>query len=185
MDRKIMTRNEYYVKHRILNKEQYEFVQRKLLRFLPDSVLDVGGGHYFLSPLSGYYCKRRVLLDVREKKQFGEELLDAASIEFIEVDVLKYHGDLFAKNEFDLLVCTEVLEHLEDPGAFVKKIFDFAKVKIFTVPYRWGPLPGHLHNGITIEKFISWFPVEPDEIYIFKKKIAGSKILGAIFKGGQ
>jgi len=60
---------------------------------------------------------------------------------------------------FDLLLCNQVIEHVENPAAFMKKMIETATISIISAPYDWpdcGEQCGHVTNNITPEMFAEW-----------------------------
>jgi SAM-dependent methyltransferase len=41
------------------------------------------------------------------------------------------------QQRFDLVLCSQVVEHVTDPRAFVQKLLEVSKTLIVSVPYRW------------------------------------------------
>jgi hypothetical protein len=66
-------------------------------------------------------------------------------------------------NHFDLVLCLQVLEHVEDPAAFASKLFRTGRIVIVSVPYKWAPdrAPGHRHDPVDEEKLRQWTGREP------------------------
>ena len=60
---------------------------------------------------------------------------------------------------YDLIVCSQVVEHVDKPRQFVQKILSMTKhVAIISVPYNWRPCKNchHKTHYITSEKMKSW-----------------------------
>src|SRR5262245_50534513 len=79
----------------------------------PDSVLDVGAGEGFMLELLRYK-------NVGKKLEGIEYMDDAIKLgKKMHPDVTIKKGDIYnlpyKDNTFDLIMCTEVLEHLDDP----------------------------------------------------------------------
>ena len=60
---------------------------------------------------------------------------------------------------FDVVVSMQVVEHVDDPGAFVKKLLRAGKVVIVSVPYKWpdcGARCSHKSHDISFETMRRW-----------------------------
>lgn len=103
---------------------------KKVLPKVRGKVLDVGCGqspykHLFTSGKTEYYA-----IDIVESGQFGYENSES----------LKFDGQRipFSDESFDYFLCTEVLEHLEEPQKLVDEIYRVLKSKaagVITVPW--------------------------------------------------
>lgn len=86
---------------------------------------------------------------------------------------------------YDLVICSQVLEHVEDPTTFLKKLIHTGKTTIVSVPFMWGPCNGchHLHNHIREDTVLQWAkPHSP--IYtaiVQERRGAGTKRLLMVF----
>lgn len=129
-----------YTKHTHKNPIQkllislfYTYVLKELKALQPDTILDVGCGEGFTL---------RKLKDAKiGKKLEGIEYLDRA----IELgkkenpDITIKKGTIYTlpykDNSFDVVVCTEVLEHLEEPEKALQELIRVSKKHILlTVP---------------------------------------------------
>ena len=56
------------------------------------------------------------------------------------------------------LPCLQVLEHIPDPTAFARKLFECGQVVIVSVPYRWeaGACSEHIHDPVDERKLREW-----------------------------
>ncbi|HEY7518821.1 MAG TPA: hypothetical protein VIE36_11070 [Methylomirabilota bacterium] len=126
----------------------YAEVLRLARRYGPDarSVLDVGSMH---SPfiLQFDWIAEKTSLDVRP----GARLRGCTCLQgdFLTYDV---------PGPFDLVVCLQVLEHLEAPTPFVQKLLDTGATVIVSVPYRWphGKSPNHVQDPVDEAKLRRW-----------------------------
>lgn len=60
---------------------------------------------------------------------------------------------------FDVVTSMQVVEHVDDPGAFVKKLLGAGKVVIISVPYKWpdcGARCSHKSHDISFETMRRW-----------------------------
>jgi len=118
---------------RLLIDFQFKTIYDDLKKFLPEvkgKVLDVGCGsnpykHLFTSQ-GVWYCG----IDIYEAGWFGYENSQS----------LKFDGQRipFSDESFDYCLCTEVLEHVEEPQKLVDEIYRVLKSKaggVITVPW--------------------------------------------------
>lgn len=95
-------------------------------------------------------------------------------------------GDFLAfepAQPFDLVLCLQVLEHLDDPQRFAQKLFDTGRVVIISVPYQWpeGFCLEHLQDPIDEPKLVSWTRRSPvDKAIVTDDRLA--RIIG-VFEG--
>ena len=59
---------------------------------------------------------------------------------------------------FDLVLCLQVLEHLESPQPFAQKLLATGKIIIISVPYKWraGYCKWHVQDPVDDDKLLSW-----------------------------
>jgi hypothetical protein len=84
---------------------------------------------------------------------------------------------------YDLVLCLQVLEHLDDPRRFAQKLFDTGRVVIISVPYQWpaGFCLEHLQDPIDEAKLVGWTEQAPiDRAIVTDDRLA--RIVG-VFKG--
>lgn len=117
------------------------------------SILDVGsGGMDVISHCSHIPCK--VSLD----EQYP--LSNVGGIEAIRQDFLKYEP----KEDFDIVCCFQVLEHIRDVEIFCQKLLRLSRnLLIVSVPYMWetGRCKNHVQDPIDYDKLVGWFGYEP------------------------
>lgn len=67
--------------------------------------------------------------------------------------------DYAPSQRFDVALCSQVLEHVPEAGAFAAKLFAIADKVLITVPYKWSArrrTPGHVHDPVDEEKLARW-----------------------------
>jgi hypothetical protein len=136
----------------------YWEVVRLAGEYVPEghALIDVGAGETdVVRAIKGF--KRRVMLDshpIRPKR----------GVEIVTADFAEYQPD----TEFDLVLCLQVLEHLETPEPFARKLFEIGRTVIISVPYRWPEdlWPWHLHDPVDEAKLERWTGRQPTEIRI-------------------
>jgi hypothetical protein len=86
--------------------------------------------------------------------QKGAKEKQADSVEFIKADWMEFKE----KEKYDLLLCSQVVENVPDPAAFLKKLITAAKTSIISVPYRWRPCGkcNHISNNISLDTIQTW-----------------------------
>lgn len=59
---------------------------------------------------------------------------------------------------FDVVICSEVVEHIRDAAPFVQKLLTLGLVVVLSVPYRWDACDGchHEHDDISLAQVSRW-----------------------------
>ncbi len=154
----------------------YTTAIRYAQRFAPwaRSVLDVGSANCeYISQLD--WVPDRVRIDL-------QAIVPIEGVETLQGDFMSYDPG----RRFDLVMCLQVLEHLENPEAFAHRLLDFGKVVIISVPYRWPPRPlsSHVQDPVDREKLLSWTGRPWLKMKIVKgRKRKSPRRLVAVFKG--
>ena len=119
-------------------------------------VIDVGAGPTHLLHRLDWFA-HRVALD---RFYFPAR----RGIDVVQADFLVYQPD----RRFDLVLCLQVLEHLEDPARFARRLFAMGRTVIITVPYRWaaGLYSPHVQDPVDEAKLRSWTERAPLETRI-------------------
>ena len=83
-------------------------------------------------------------------------------ITYVAGDFMKKE-EFAGEKEFDLVLCTQVVEHLSDPASFIRKMMKIGdRVLVsttFNLPH--GVIEGHVQDPIDLDKFVSWFGDDP------------------------
>jgi ubiquinone/menaquinone biosynthesis C-methylase UbiE len=138
----------------------------------PKSILDVGAGEGFtLQKLKDYHIGEKLegIEYMDEAIQFAKELHPQVVIKKGDIYKLPYKD-----NSFDLVICSEVLEHLEDPGKGLEELKRVSKrycllsvpnEPFFTIQrflrgknvFKLGDHPEHIQHwsSNSFEKFVS------------------------------
>ena len=149
----------------------YTKVTKYILREPFDSILDAGCGEGMtLQKLRGYLPRNVTAFDLNHDcVHYTSAWFPGANITSQDILHLPYD-----KEEFDLVICLEVLEHLERPDLALKSLKRVARNRlIFSVPYEpwfqvgsflrgkylkyWGNHPEHINHWSpnTFEQFLS------------------------------
>ena len=133
------------------------------------SIVDVGS---FYTPFINRFgwIEEKVSLDLR----LG--YLEGARV--IRADFYKWKPD----KKYDLVICLQVLEHLEKPEIFARKLLKTGRVVIISVPYKWkrGLYHRHIQDPVDEKKIIKWVGKNWKEHLIVEDN--GLKRLIAVFK---
>jgi len=147
-------RDEYYAKAVML-----------LVKYVPApaTVLDVGGnvsgGCKYLDWLpAGYTC-------TSVEYAAGNEAIPGVTV---------YHEDFMsweAPATYDAVMCLQVLEHVDDPWRFTRKLFSLAPRRIISVPYMWPEeqCEYHQHDPVDEIKLQTWTRYPPHHQYFVDK----------------
>lgn len=150
------TRRSYWKKRRHL--KYYREVVRLAREYVPEghALIDVGAGETdVVRALQGF--QRRVVLDVHP-------IRPKRGVEIATTDFMQYEPD----TRFDLVLCLQVLEHLEEPAPFARKLFEIGRTVIISVPYQWpeGAWPWHVQDPVDEAKLERWTGRQPTELRI-------------------
>ena len=98
------------------------------------------------------------------------------AIESVVADFMEYKVKDYS---YDLLICSQVLEHVPDPSAFMKKLIQTANTSIISVPYKWpdcGKSCNHKTDQIDYEMILEWSkPHIPIYSSIVQEKLEGGR----------
>ena len=93
----------------------------------------------------------RVSLDINKP-------YSGAGVRTVVADFLKWAPD----KRYDVALCLQVLEHIDDAASFASKLYGLADHLVVSVPYKWKESnAGHVQDPISLSKFIAWFPSPP------------------------
>jgi hypothetical protein len=86
-------------------------------------------------------------------------------------------------HRFDLVLCLQVLEHLEEPQPFASKLLETGNIVIVSVPYKWrkGYCKWHLQDPVDEAKLLSWTKKEWLRRVVVEDD--GAERLIAVFEG--
>lgn len=135
------------------------------------SALDVGAREAELLQWLDWF-ERRVALDV-------DPIPARPGVETVTADFGEFEPDAC----FDLVLCLQVLEHLQEPESFARKLLETGRTVIVSVPHRW---PGwvtdeHLHDPVDEAKLRRWTGRDPIETSIVED--LGMERLICVYRG--
>jgi hypothetical protein len=136
------------------------------------SALDVGAGDTELVRWLDW-IPLRVALDPRPADP-------VPNVERVVANFLDYRPP----RTFDLVICLQVLEHLEDPVTFLRKLLSTGRTVIVSVPYRWpkGLAPRHVQDPVDEAVLTRWAGRDPVESRVVHNARAR---LVAVFRGSD
>jgi 2-polyprenyl-3-methyl-5-hydroxy-6-metoxy-1,4-benzoquinol methylase len=137
-----MSTNNNYEYNRIADRKRVDFIAKVLSQSLPSNarILDVGCGNGVISRHLGKLGYNVLGIDVSEKTiEMAKAATTLPNVQFMK----KSAEELVASGEkYDAVICSEVLEHLQDPGALLsvlsQSLAENGKL-IVTVPNGKGP----------------------------------------------
>lgn len=150
-----MNVNRYYESRKEFN--YYKKIIEVLEGLEYESILDVGASRSPILENLGPNVEK-VLLDINTIPSLD-------GIRNIQDNFFTWTPD----KHYDIVLCLQVLEHLEDPTTFAQKLFTVArKTVIISVPYRWqkGTCKWHIQDPVTLEKFHKWTGRPPSQQFI-------------------
>ena len=93
----------------------------------------------------------------------------------ISVDFFKFEPP----KRYDLALCLQVLEHIQDATSFAQKLFQIADRVMITVPYKWreGANKWHVQDPVDFDKLHRWTDREPLISAIIQERRGARRIL--------
>jgi 2-polyprenyl-3-methyl-5-hydroxy-6-metoxy-1,4-benzoquinol methylase len=133
---------EIYTYDRFADIKRLEFIRKNLFSTLPANgrVLDVGCGNGIISlqlGKDGFNIKGIDVSDKAIQKAQANNPFANVTFEVADAEKLKASGETF-----DAIVCSEVLEHLNNPGRLLRELIPILKdtgILLVTVPNGLGP----------------------------------------------
>ena len=112
-------------------------------------------------------CDKKFLLDIKNKyKRYQKLKIAKKNIIFIEKSIY----DIDYTNQFDICICLQTLEHLENPERAFQIIHKASKkYTIISLPYKWrSGTKGHIHHNIDEQLIKEWTKLDPIQSYLTK-----------------
>lgn len=142
-------KEEYWLERRKFNYYQAAFNFCQRYGSSAQSVLDVGAANtQFIQWLD--WIPKRTALDLVPPPPLE-------NIQTIGGDFLSWRPT----NYYDLLTCLQVLEHLEYPDYFARKLLYIGRTVVVSVPFNWPrhECQWHRQDPVDLRKLESWFGV--------------------------
>jgi len=126
----------------------YQETLKLAKKYAPDAetVIDVGSHNtQFLTLVD--WIPSKTAIDLRRRPSIP-------GVMGIQGDFMQFGPE----NRFDLVLCLQVLEHLDSPALFTQKLLEIGKTVVITVPYKWpkGLCPSHCQDPVDEDKLLSW-----------------------------
>ena len=108
----------------------------------------------------------RFLVNEKTNTYFGLDIADASRFDYDRTDITHFDGNIipFADNYFENIMCTEVLEHVEEYQTLVDEVYRVLKPggsAIFTIPwsarYHYIPYDYFRYTPSSLQKIFSKF----------------------------
>ncbi len=128
--------------NRIADLKRLDFIRKNLVKGVPadGAILDVGCGNGIISLQLGKDGFNILGIDVSEKAiEKAKDTNPFTNVSFAVADAEKLKA---SGQSYDAIICSEVLEHLHQPGNFLKELYDILNdngILIVTVPNGTGP----------------------------------------------
>lgn len=136
-------------KHMLYYKSVFQYVA--VAGFTARSAIDVGSASAEYLQWFGWIPERTLLDFAIPSRPDGITCIETDFYDFRPVE------------KYDIALCCQVLEHVDDPHRFCSKLKEVAERLVITVPYKWsGNAPGHIHDPVDEEKLRLWMGVAPN-----------------------
>lgn len=82
------------------------------------------------------------------------------------------------EKKFDLAMCLQVLEHIDDAERFAQKLFAIGNHVIISVPYKWpkGHTKSHVQDPVDEEKLRSWTHRDPSHLLLVPEPLIRGEV---------
>lgn len=86
---------------------------------------------------------------------------------------------------YDVVLCSEVVEHVPKPKEFVRKLLKTGRTVVLAVPYKWDPCDDtkchHLNNKISRDQIAQWAGRQP-HAYDVVEEASGEQRIICVYK---
>lgn len=153
---------------RVVDLKRLAFIEKNLSFLNPEShlILDVGCGNGNISRYLGNLGYRTTGVDISEKAiEKAQSLNTYQNVEFFVKNAEQLNDE---NRKFDAIICSEVLEHLENPLELleaIKKILNKDGILIVTVPNGMGP------REVLMTKPMQWIRKDNPKVWDVVSKI--------------
>lgn len=163
---------DYWIERSDLVYYQYIDYMIRCVGAKASGILDVGTGN---CPYLEWWdwIPRKISIDIRAPYR-------SKNVEGIEANVLDHSFD----EPFDVCTCLQVLEHIEDPSPFARRLFELAEIVVISVPYKWpeGRTTGHRQDPVDEEKLAGWTGRTPNYSIVVREpfqKVKSERLIAA------
>jgi len=129
------------------------------------SIIDVGSGNCpYLEWF--HWIDRKVSIDI--KAPYSSDKVEA-----IVANILDYEF----QEKFDIGLCLQVLEHINDPTPFARRLLELSDRLVVSVPYKWpeGKTTGHVQDPVDKAMLEKWFGRPANYTVIINEPLGGAK----------
>ena len=136
-----------------------------------NSVIDVGSSNTeILKQFTN--IKNKTALDKKNLPSIPD--INTVHTDFLEYEIVE---------KFDLVLCLQVLEHLENPKEFTQKLFSLGENIIISVPYKWKKNQSiyHLQDPVDEDKLKSWTDTDPDELFYITESDKTERVIALYY----
>ncbi|MEP7457169.1 methyltransferase domain-containing protein [Phyllobacterium sp. SB3] len=125
----------------------------------------------------GCHCSPLVLMLPDFKRRFAFDPSPQAAKAWADVDGATFVNSILAPemvrplindDKFDLVICNQVIEHLEEPEEFATTLCNVSRKLILSTTFETekGVIEGHVQDPISLDKFEGWFPRKMQQCFI-------------------
>lgn len=84
---------------------------------------------------------------------------------------------------FDVASCLQVLEHVPEPGRFLRRLFAISALTVVSVPFKWpaGMIADHVNDPVTFHKLRRWAGRAPNFHIVVQEPFRARRRLIAVY----
>lgn len=155
----------YWADRKDLIYYQYLYLLVRCVGARATSLIDVGTGS---SPYMEWFdwITQKVSIDVIEPYR-------SRTVRGIIGNIIETKLD----RRYSLCTCLQVLEHVEDPVRFARRLLEISDLTLISVPHNWpsASTAGHRHDPVDLQKIVRWFGRRPNYSISVSEPFLGKK----------